>query len=422
MAATIAIYADWVGLDEPLRLGWLHARRGAGREVFEFEFDAAALVHPAARNLHIDPRLGLFEGRQHPPQGHETFGVFADASPDRWGRMLMRRRLERAQRAGQVGKAVRLHESDYLLGVHDAYRSGALRLRLDDAGDFLDNQHGAAAPPFVQLRELEAASLALERDVDNTAAAGDDWLRLLIAPGGSLGGARPKASVVDPEGQLWIAKFPSVRDEYDVGAWELVVQTLAKGCGLAVPQSLARQFAGPHHTFLVRRFDRTPQGRLHFASAITLTGRLDGDDASTGASYLEIARVLIDQGAQTDADLRELWSRIVFNMLVSNTDDHLRNHGFILVPGKGWRLSDAYDMNPVPESHGLNLNVSEADNAMDLDLARSVAPYFRVSKKLADEIVERSQAVVKQWPKIAGSLHVRAREQERMAAAFRLAG
>ena len=422
MAATIAIYADWVGLDEPLRLGWLHARRGAGREVFEFEFDAAALVHRAARNLHIDPRLGLFEGRQHPPQGHETFGVFADSSPHHWGRMLMRRRLERAQRAGQVGKAIRLHESDYLLGVHDAYRSGALRLRLDDAGDFLDNQHGAAAPPFVQLRELEAASLALERDVDNTSAAGDDWLRLLIAPGGSLGGARPKASVVDPEGQLWIAKFPSVRDEYDVGAWELVVQTLAKGCGLAVPQGLARQFAGPHHTFLVRRFDRTPEGRLHFASAITLTGRLDGDDASTGAGYLEIARVLIDQGAQTDADLRELWSRIVFNMLVSNTDDHLRNHGFILVPCKGWRLSHAYDMNPVPESHGLNLNVSEADNAMDLDLARSVAPYFRVSKKLADEIVERSQAVVKQWPKIADSLHVRAREQERMAAAFRLAG
>ena len=422
MAVNVAVYADWIGLAEPLRLGWLHARRGVGREVFEFEFDAAALVHPAARNLHIDPRLGLFEGRQHPPQGHETFGVFADASPDRWGRLLMRRRLERAQRAGQVGKAVRLHESDYLLGVHDAYRSGALRLRLDDAGDFLDNQHGAAAPPFVQLRELEAASLALERDEDNTAAAGDDWLRLLIAPGGSLGGARPKASVVDPEGQLWIAKFPSVRDDHDVGAWELVLQTLAKGCGLAVPQSLARQFASPHHTFLVRRFDRTQEGRLHFASAMTLTGRLDGDDASTGASYLEIARVLIDHGARTDADLRELWSRIVFNMLVSNTDDHLRNHGFILVPGKGWRLSDAYDMNPVPESHGLKLNVSEVDNVMDLDLARSVAPYFRVTKKLADEIVERSQAVVKQWPKIADSMHIRSRQQERMAAAFRLAG
>lgn len=421
MAATIAVYADWIGLAEPLRLGRLHARRGAGREVFEFEFDAAALAHPAARNLHLDPRLRLFEGRQHPPQGHETFGVFADASPDRWGRLLMRRRLERAQRAGQVGKAVRLHESDYLLGVHDAYRSGALRLRLGDVGDFLDNQHDVAAPPFVQLRELEAASLALERDEDNTSAAGDDWLRMLIAPGGSLGGARPKASVVDPQGHLWIAKFPSVRDEHDVGAWELVVQTLAKGCGLAVPQSLARRFASPHHTFLVKRFDRTPEGRLHFASAMTLTGRMDGDDASTGASYLQIARVLMDHGAQTNADLRELWSRIVFNMLVSNTDDHLRNHGFILTPGKGWRLSDAYDMNPVPESHGLKLNVSEADNAMDLDLARSVAPHFRVSKKLADEIIEHGLSVVKQWSKIADSLRIPTREQERMAAAFRLA-
>jgi len=173
----------------------------------------------------------------------------------------------------------------------------------------------------------------------------------------------------------------------------------------------------------VKRFDRTAAGRrLHFASAMTLTGRKDGDDASTGASYLEIARVLIDHGAQTHADLRELWSRIVFNMLVSNTDDHLRNHGFIFVPGKGWRLSEAYDMNPVPESHELKLNISEADNAMDLGLARSVAPYFRVATKTANEIIERSQAVVRQWPKIAGSLGVSARERERMTSAFRLAG
>lgn len=317
---------------------------------------------------------------------------------------------------------MRLHESDYLLGVHDIYRAGALRLKLDDAGDFLDNRHDAAAPPFVQLRELEAASLGLERDEDNRAAKGDDWLRMLIAPGGSLGGARPKASVVDPEGQLWIAKFPSVLDEHDVGAWELVVQTLAQGCGLSVPQSLARRFAGRHHTFLVKRFDRASARRLHFASAMTLTGRQDGDDASTGASYLEIARVLIDHGAQTEADLCELWSRIVFNMLVSNSDDHLRNHGFILVPGKGWRLSEAYDMNPEPESRGLALNVSDADNALDLDLARSVAPYFRVSKRAASELVERSRAVVKQWSKVADRLKIPAREQDRMAAAFLLAG
>ena len=418
----IAVYADWDGLPHPLCLGWLHESRGARREVFEFEFDAAALAHSALVGLQLDPRLGLYPGRQHPPQGHETFGVFADASPDRWGRMLMQRRLERDKRAGRAPKHARLYESDYLLGVHDAFRAGALRFRLDDAGDFLDNRSDVAAPPFVQLRELEAASLALERDEDNTAKAGDDWLRMLIAPGGSLGGARPKASVVDPEGHLWIAKFPSVRDEHDVGGWELVVQTLARACGLRVQEGLARRFANPHHSFLVKRFDRTETGRrIHFASAMTLTGRKDGDDASIGASYLELARVLIDQGAQTDADLVELWSRIVFNMLVSNTDDHLRNHGFLLVPGKGWQLSAAYDMNPVPDAHGLRLNVSEADNAQDLVLARSVAPYFRITVKDANAIIERSQAVVRQWPKVAKRLRIPAREQQRMASAFRLA-
>lgn len=423
MPATIAVYADWEGLAAPLRLGTLHARAGAGHEVFEFEFTATALADQALANVHLDPRLGLFEGPQHPPQGQGVFGVFADASPDRWGRLLMRRRLERVQRAGGSPAPARLFESDYLLGVHDAYRSGALRFKRDPGGEFLDNQHGVAAPPFAQLRALQAASLALERDEDNTAPGADEWLRMLIAPGGSLGGARPKASVVDPDGHLWIAKFPSARDEHNMGAWEMVVHTLAHSCGLRVSAALAQPFANPHHTFLVRRFDRTTSGRrLHFASAMTLTGRQDGDDASTGASYLEIARVLMDHGAQTDTDLRELWSRIVFNMLVSNTDDHLRNHGFMLVPGKGWRLSEAFDMNPVPHAQGLKLNVSEADNLLDLDLARSVAHYFRVRKDDADRIITDFQAVVAQWPAIASSLQVTRREQELLAPAFRLAG
>jgi len=420
--ATIGVHADWDGLEEPLRIGTLHARAGPGREVFEFEFDAAALAHPAMAGVHLDPRLGPYEGPQHPPQGQSVFGVFADASPDRWGRLLMQRRLERAKRAGEVPNAARLFESDYLLGVHDEYRSGALRFKLDEHGAFLDDRHGVAAPPFVQLRELEVASLALERDEANPAADIDDWLRMLIAPGGSLGGARPKASVVDPEGRLWIAKFPSVRDEYNVGAWELVVHSLARACELKVAEAAAQRFASAHHTFLVRRFDRTAAGRrLHFASAMTLTGRQDGDDASNGASYLEIARVLMDHGAQTDADLRELWSRIVFNMLVSNTDDHLRNHGLILVPGKGWRLSEAYDMNPVADAHGLKLNVSEADNALDLDLAKSVSHFFRLKKDEADEIIANFQMVISQWANIAGALNISRREQDRMASAFRLA-
>jgi serine/threonine-protein kinase HipA len=422
MAVVIAVYADWDGLSEPLRLGWLHANRTRGREVFEFEFDPKALSVPELANPRLDPRLGLFEGRQHPAQGHENFGVFADASPDRWGRLLMRRRLEREQRAGRVDPAVRLLESDYLLGVHDSFRVGALRFRRNDSSDFLDNQHDVAAPPFVKLRQLEAASLALERDEDNTDAKAGDWLRMLIAPGGSLGGARPKASVVDPHDHLWIAKFPSVRDEHDVGAWELVVQTLARACGLRVPESMARRFANPHHTFLVKRFDRTDAGRrLHFASGMTLTGRKDGDDASTGASYLELARVIIEQGARPGVDLEELWSRIVFNVLVSNADDHLRNHGFIMKPGAGWLLSEVYDMNPVATASGLALNISESDNARDLDLVRAVAPYFRVDAKRATQIIEQCRRVVKQWPTIAGHIGIGTRARDRMAPAFRLA-
>lgn len=422
MSLPIAVYADWDGLDLPLRLGLLHARKRGSSELFEFEYDPAALAHPGMAGIALDPRIGLFEGHQYPEQGRETFGVFTDSCPDRWGRMLMKRRLEREKRAGAAAPDTRLYESDYLLGVHDTYRVGALRFRLNDSGPFLDDREGMAAPPLIQLRELEAASLALERDTDNTSAEGNNWLRMLIAPGGSLGGARPKASVVDNAGHLWIAKFPSVRDEYDVGAWELVVNALAKACGLRVAKGEAARYASEHHCFRVKRFDRTNTGRrLHFASAMTLTGHMDGDDASTGISYLELAQVLITQGAQTNADLQELWSRIVFNLLVSNTDDHLRNHGFILVPGKGWRLSDAYDMNPVPDAYGLKLNISEADNAMDLELARSVAKFFRVSKIDADEIIERFQSIVSQWHTLASRLKLSHREQEQMAPAFGLA-
>lgn len=422
MAAVIAVYADWEGLAGPERMAVLRAHRGRGREVFDFEFDDAALATPGLVEPLLDPRLGPFTGRQHPPAGRSLFGVFADASPDRWGRMLMRRRLERAQRAGLMPASATLHESDYLLGVHDQFRLGGLRFRRNDDGPFLDNQHDQAAPPFVELRALEAASLAVERDESNTARDGDAWLRMLIAPGGSLGGARPKASVASPDGALWIAKFPSARDDHDVGAWELVVHTLAIGCGLRVSDAQARRFASGQHTFLVKRFDRTSAGRrLHVASAMTLTDHDDGDGSATGVSYLELARVLIMHGAQTDTDLHELWSRIVFNMCVSNTDDHLRNHAFVRVPGKGWRLSDAFDMNPVADGTGLSLNITEADNALDLDLALSVAPQFRLKARTARERVAAIQHVVRQWRGLAGRLKIASREQDRMAGAFRLA-
>lgn len=369
--------------------------------------------------VQIDPSIGPYAGAQYPSAGRDMFGVFADSCPDRWGRLLMKRRLERDIRDGLYPANKRLGESDFPLGVHDRYRVGALRYRLNDEGNFLDDQDNVAAPPFVELYALERASREIERDPDNNAPDGRDWLRMLIAPGGSLGGARPKASVVDDSGHLWIAKFPSTRDTYDVGGWELVVNALAKACGLNVAAASAKCYASNYHCFMVKRFDRTEAGaRLHFASAMTLTGHVDGDDAGTGVSYMELAEVLMRHGSRTDHDLEELWTRIVFNILVSNTDDHLRNHGFILEPGKGWRLSAAYDLNPVPHGDGLKLNITEHDNALDLELAREVAGFFRVKLGEADEIIAQCAEVVGHWREVAVGVGISSREQEYMAGAF----
>jgi serine/threonine-protein kinase HipA len=417
----IAVYADWETLGGPRRLGFLYARKARSTNVFEFEYDPAALADPELNFASLDPRISLFAGRQFPGQHQTRFGVFADSSPDRWGQLLMRRRLERDVREGLRPKGTKLYESDYLLGVHDQYRVGAIRYKLDNEGSFLDDRDNVAAPPFVELRALEQASRALENDPDNTSAEGRQWLNMLIAPGGSLGGARPKASVADEHGHLWIAKFPSTRDDHDVGGWELVVNALANHCGLRVATGLARRYASDHHCFMVKRFDRTERGgRLHFASAMTMTDRVDGDDASTGASYLELAEVLIAHGSETKADLRELWSRIVFNILVSNTDDHLRNHGFILDPARGWRLSPAYDMNPVPHADGLKLNITDADNALDLELALQVAEYFRVNQADAQGIISQFKEVVSQWSVLACALGLSRRDQDNMAPAFHL--
>jgi serine/threonine-protein kinase HipA len=422
MNGVIEVYADWDRAVEPKHLGTLRTHPGRRGEIFDFTFDENSLDDATLARQQLDPDLRLFPGPQFPRDGRTLFGAFKDSSPDRWGETLIRRRFERDKRAGVIAPSARLGESDYLLGVHDVFRSGALRYKLNDDGPFLDNRDGSAAPPFVRLRELEAASRAIEETSDDDDSATDEWLRLLLAPGASLGGARPKASVADVDGHLWIAKFPSVRDRYDVGAWEFVVQKLAARCNVNVPASDVRKFTDAGHTFMVRRFDRRESGaRIHFASAMTLTGHEDGADASTGASYLEIAEVIASQGAAPREDLVELWTRIVFNIMTSNSDDHLRNHGFLLAPNAGWRLSGAFDMNPVPGSSGLALNIDESDNALDLDLARSVAPYFRIKDADATSIIERVAKSVGEWRRVADSLGIRRSEQDTMADAFRAA-
>jgi len=386
------------------------------QETYEFHYDPGWLARGLAQNL--DPELQFYGGAQYPAQNKPNFGVFLDSSPDRWGRFLMGRR--EAQRAREEGRpAHRLRESDYLLGVFDEHRMGGLRFRLAGSEEFLDNQRDLASPPWTRLRELEEASLQLERGDAAEQPNYKRWLNMLMAPGGSLGGARPKAGVVDPEGHLWIAKFPSRSDEQDIGSWEFLLHRLAERAGIWVAPYERQQFNSEHYTFLSKRFDRTAEGRVHFASALTLLGRQDGYDASQGASYLELAEVLVRHGAQTDRDLEQLWRRIVFNVCVSNVDDHMRNHGFLLTPA-GWELSPAYDMNPDPMGEGLKLNISEDDNAQDLDLVMEVAHYFRLKDSRAKVVMAEVVDAVREWHGVAQDLALPRHELEGVATAFRL--
>lgn len=329
------------------------------------------------------------------------------------------RRREAAIARTEGRKEKTLHESDYLLGVFDQYRTGALRFKETADGPFLNDNQELAAPPWTSLRELEYASLQLEKDdiIDDPEYL--KWLNMLIAPGSSLGGARPKASVTDQNNHLWIAKFPSGNDPKDIGAWEMVVNELAIKAGLSVAEGKAQKFSGHHHTFLSKRFDRTNLGeRIHFASAMTLLGYMDGADYQDGASYLEIAEFLIQNGADVDKDLEEVWRRIVFSICVKNTDDHLRNHGFLHNEG-GWILSPAFDINPVETGTGLKLNISESDNSLDLDLAMEVTKYFRLTDQKATKIIDQVKNAVAGWRKLADKYKISKTEQAMMAKAFR---
>jgi len=313
----------------------------------------------------------------------------------------------------------RLSELDYLLGVYDGQRMGAIRFQEGACDCYLNSDERMATPPWTSLRDLEYASLRFEKSdlQDNEETL--KWLNQLLAPGSSLGGARPKAGVVDDRGGLWIAKFPSHSDQVDTGAWECLLHKLARKAGLHVPEAAVRSFTSRHRTFLSRRFDRTPSGqRLHFASAMTLLGYADGANAATGVSYLELAEFIMRHGAAPDADLAELWRRIVFNICVSNTDDHLRNHGFILAGKDGWRLSPAYDMNPNPQGDGLTLNITENDNRLDLDLALEVAASFHLDVSRAKAMMRAVRQAVKQWRHVANRQQLSKAEQEKMSLAF----
>lgn len=406
----IYVFADFLSFHNEF-LGTIHVSQTKGREFYSFEYDEQWLAKDA---MLLDPDLQWYRGRQYISDNKQVFGFLSDSAPDRWGRRLMNRREElRAKKGGE--KPVKLMESDYLLGVFDESRMGGLRFKDDPDGEYVSNDTDFATPPWASLRELEQAATEFEK---NETSDNDFWLKQLLAPGSSLGGARPKASVLAPDGSMWIAKFPSKHDEFDSGAWEMVVHELALLCGINVPEARAEVFSSLGTTFLVKRFDRAGKERIHFSSAMTMLGKSDGADATDGSSYLEIVSFLKANGANPKQDLIQLWKRIVFGMAVSNTDDHFRNHG-VLLTNNGWILSPMYDVNPDVFGEFLSLNVDSDNSAIDLNLAIEASKYYGITKadaaSLADEIVRK---VDNNWRALAGKYGISHSEAERMSPAF----
>ncbi|MCF8453973.1 MAG: type II toxin-antitoxin system HipA family toxin [Pedobacter sp.] len=409
----IWVYAHWKGLAEPQLIGTLSAHQAKGRKAFSFEYEKSWINSQA--QILLDPDISWYTGTQF-PLGKENFGVFMDSMPDTWGRKLMQRRA--TIKAREEGKATpNLYELDYLLGVHDSTRMGALRFKLNPDGPFLDNDPHSPTPPWAHIRELQQSAEAFE---ENENSADDKkWLDLLIAPGSSLGGARPKANILDQNGHPWIAKFPSNNDTTDKAAWEYLAHLLAIEAGINMAECKLEKVHGPYRTFFTTRFDRERGERIHFASAMTMTGKNEEIIRGETPSYLDIAEFLQYSGVDMNADLRQLWRRIVFNITISNTDDHLRNHGFIL-SDKGWRLSPAYDLNPSIDKSGLGLNIDMDNNMLDYDLAKSVGPFFRLGEEEMDKIIDEVRIAVRKWQQVAAKIGISRAEQELMASAFAL--
>jgi len=400
------VYIDIDGVS--VLVGRLWSRVRQGRESASFRYDETWLQRP--ERFALEPALTLGAAAHHTPAGKALFGALGDSAPDRWGRVLMGRAERRAARS-EGCTARTLTELDYLLRVNDRARQGALRFAETQDGAFLSASDHDAVPPLVELPRLLAASDGVLGDDDS-----DELLQLLLAPGSSLGGARPKASVLDVDGNLAIAKFPKRDDDIDVVRWEALALSLAARAGIEVPTWRLERVKG-RSVLIVRRFDRDRDHRVPFLSAMSMLGAQDRETHS----YLEIADALRLHGADAPKDLQELWRRIVFSVLVSNTDDHLRNHGFLYSGHDGWRLSPAYDINPVPidmKPRFLSTAIDIDDTKASLDLTLSVAQYFFLDDDQARAIAKSVARIVSEWRSMAGTIGLAARDMDRMATAF----
>jgi serine/threonine-protein kinase HipA len=407
VSESVEVWLDADFVSEKIRVGTLSHDRGAVR----FAYEESWLKH--SLSFALDPELTLDAGAFHPKAEQGNFRVFDDSAPDRWGQMLMRRC--EALLAKDEGRSPRtLYAWDFLLGVQDLTRQGALRFRRPGGQAFLAD-HAPPAPPVANLRELESVAIELtSKHIDDLDAL-RRWLAVLVAPGASLGGARPKANFTEVDGSLWIAKFPSRDDERDIGAWESLTHGLAQGAGIDVPPSKLLSFQKHFDTFCTQRFDRMAGRRRFYASAMAMLRK----DASEGTSYLELAEFLHQQGAKDHVapDLEQLFRRVTFNVAVGNRDDHLRNHGFLLTP-TGWRLAPAFDVNPSIDKADHVLNLDETDNRPNMATIIDTSEWYDLSKDQGAAVVSEVLSVTRRWRQAATRLGIAMADIELMAGAF----
>lgn len=412
----LLVFADFDWLDKPELVGELCYEKLRGSESYAFRFDDNWLKFHAGIKLSED--INNYPGLQYTQPGNDIFGCFSDALPDRWGRTLLKRR-EQIQ-ASEEKRAVRnLSSFDYLMGIDDFSRMGGFRLKRELDGDFINVSPSLKIPPLTELRQLVLASHEVEKSEENDVLPEKKWIAQLIQPGTSLGGARPKAGVLDDSGNLCIAKFPSRKDDYDTGLWEHFSHLLARKAGINAAQTKVLGGLGKYHTLLSKRFDRTDEGkRIHFASSMSLIGLRDGDNAQGGYGYLNIVDFILQSCCDVEKNLQELYRRVAFNICIGNSDDHFRNHGFLLTP-RGWTLSPAYDMNPTLNEYQ-SLLINESSNKADIRTLLESCESYMIKKEVAENIIRQVQAAVAGWENLAVLLQIPAREVTMFKDRFKL--
>lgn len=412
----LLVFADFDWLDKPELVGELCYEKLRGSDSYAFLYDEHWLKGHAEVKLSED--INNYPGMQYTQPGQDVFGCFSDALPDRWGRTMLKRREQIL--ASEEKRAVRsLSSFDYLMGIDDFSRMGGFRFKKELEGEFINVSASLKIPPLTELKDLLHASREIEKSEEANVLPEKKWIAQLIQPGSSLGGARPKASVLDEKGNLCIAKFPSRKDDYDAGLWEHFSHLLAQKAGIEVAQTKVLGGLGKNHTFLSRRFDRKDEAkRVHFASSMSLLGLKDGDNAQGGYGYLDMVDFILQSCCDVEQNLQELYRRVAFNMCIGNSDDHFRNHGFLLTQ-KGWTLSPAYDMNPTLNEYQ-SLLVNESSNKADISVLLDSCESYLIKKEIAANIIQEVQTAVSGWESLAVQLQIPVREMTLFKDRFKL--